>query len=80
MRLALVPLTFREAVRLVADHHRHRLSPSRGLFAIGAATNGEVGGVVIVGRPWVDLHPLQAKLRWEVAAWTADSTKCRAHA
>jgi hypothetical protein len=49
--LVLVPLTLREANAFVAAHHRHH-KPTRGCrFVVGAARDGEVVGVAIVGRP-----------------------------
>lgn len=50
-RLAAVPMTLREARAYVDRVHRHHRAPQGGLFAIGAASDGEVVGVVIVGRP-----------------------------
>lgn len=51
MSLALEPITQREANAFIERHHRHH-PPSRGhLFAIGASMDGEMVGVVVVGRP-----------------------------
>jgi hypothetical protein len=47
----LVPLTQAEAKAFVAQHHRHHRPPVGSLFQIGLSSNGEVCGVVIVGRP-----------------------------
>jgi hypothetical protein len=47
--IATHPLTLREARAYVNEHHRHHRAPQGGLFAIGAARDGEVVGVVIVG-------------------------------
>ncbi len=49
--LDVVPMTLTEAKAFVAAHHRHHPPPQGGLFAIGAAREGSVVGVVIVGRP-----------------------------
>src|SRR5262249_2998877 len=43
--------TLGEAQAFVDSHHRHHHAPQGGLFAIGASSDGEVVGVVIVGRP-----------------------------
>ena len=47
----VVPCTLREACAFVAAKHRHHHPPQGGLFAVGAAVNDVVVGVVIVGRP-----------------------------
>lgn len=49
--LDLTPITLKEARRFVDQHHRHHRAPTGGLFAIGAACDLMVVGVVIVGRP-----------------------------
>ena len=51
MTLELSPLTLTEACRYMRRVHRHHAPPQGGLFAIGAALDGEVVGCVIVGRP-----------------------------
>lgn len=48
---AIVPLTFREARRYVAEHHRHNEPPRGHKFSIGLERDGELVGVVIAGRP-----------------------------
>jgi hypothetical protein len=51
MALALVPITLREANAFVLQHHRHH-KPARGcILVLGAAHEGGVCGVAIVGRP-----------------------------
>jgi hypothetical protein len=51
-RLRLVPLSIKAADREIAEHHRHHKPPGgRAKFALGAARNGVLVGVVIVGRP-----------------------------
>ena len=67
MSLQLVPVTLREAKAFVERHHRHHKAPQGGLFAIGAAKDGEVVGVVIVGRPVA---------RMLDDGWTAEVTRC----
>lgn len=63
MKLALCPVTIREARHFVGEHHRHHQPPQGGLFAVavtaqqmsvsGAArfVKTEIVGVAIVGRP-----------------------------
>lgn len=51
MKLRAVPLELEEANAFVERHHRHH-GPVRGhKFSIGAALDGKIVGVVIVGRP-----------------------------
>jgi hypothetical protein len=64
--LQLVPLTLREAHAFVARVHRHHKPSRGGKFAIGAAVDGEVVAVVVVGRP--KAHHLQD-------GWTAEVTR-----
>lgn len=51
MSLEVVPMTLREARAYVDRIHRHHRAPQGGLFAIGAAEDDEIVGVVIVGMP-----------------------------
>jgi hypothetical protein len=51
MKLALSPVTLREARAFVAAIHRHHRPPQGGLFAIGAEHEGDVVAVAIVGNP-----------------------------
>lgn len=45
------PATIRDAQAFVAAHHRHNKAPRGARFALEAVFDGEVVGVVIVGRP-----------------------------
>jgi hypothetical protein len=63
----LVPISIREAKRYVAHHHRHHRPPQGALFALGAEHDGQLVGVVIVGRPGAE--GLQD-------GWTAEVTRC----
>lgn len=47
----IVPLSFREACRYVAEHHRHNEPPRGHKFSIGLERDGALVGVVIAGRP-----------------------------
>lgn len=67
MGLEIVPVTLSEAKAFVERHHRHHKAPQGGRFAIGAAKDGEVVGVVIVGRPVA---------RMLDDGWTAEVTRC----
>lgn len=51
MTIRLVPVRITEARAFVQAHHRHHDAPLSGLFAVGAAIDGSVAGVAIVGRP-----------------------------
>lgn len=50
-RLSAVPVSFEQAAEFVREHHRHHTPPIGHKFSIGAALDGELVGVVIVGRP-----------------------------
>lgn len=67
MSLQIVPVTLSEAKAFVERHHRHHKAPQGGRFAIGVAKDGEVVGVVIVGRPVA---------RMLDDGWTAEVTRC----
>jgi hypothetical protein len=49
--LVVVPVRLRAARTFVEQHHRHHGAPVGGLFAVGAAADGVLVGVAIVGRP-----------------------------
>jgi hypothetical protein len=51
MRLCATPIELDEANAFVAQHHRHHKPVVGHKFSIGAALNGAIVGVVIVGRP-----------------------------
>jgi hypothetical protein len=50
-RLALCPMTHREALAYVETHHRHSVPPRGMVFAVGAGVGESLEGVAIVGRP-----------------------------
>lgn len=50
-RLALQPLTLREARAFVSAHHRHHRAPQGGLFAVAVSLADDVRGVAIIGKP-----------------------------
>ena len=50
-RLAIVPITLRDARTWVDRVHRHHRAPQGGLFAIAVAKDAAIVGVAIVGRP-----------------------------
>lgn len=66
MKLAVTPITLREARAYVADHHRHHEPPQGGLFAVAASVGEVVVGVAIVGRPVA---------RMADNGWTAEVTR-----
>lgn len=47
----LRPITFRQACAFVNAHHRHHKPPQGHKFSIGVEVDGELRGVIIVGRP-----------------------------
>lgn len=49
--LALQPITYPEACRFIADHHRHHLPPQGWKFGIAVNDGDQVVGVVTIGRP-----------------------------
>jgi hypothetical protein len=49
--LHLVPVSFADARRFVAEHHRHHEPPKGHKFSIGVADGSLLVGVVVVGRP-----------------------------
>lgn len=51
MSLEIVPVSFRDACLFVASHHRHYRAPVGHKFSIGAASEGVLVGVAIIGRP-----------------------------
>ena len=51
MKLALCPVSHKEALAYVAAHHRHSVEPAGMKFALGAGLGESLEGVAIVGRP-----------------------------
>jgi hypothetical protein len=67
MRLALTPITLREANAFVAEHHRHH-GPARGcICCVAVSAAGVVAGVAIIGRPVA---------RGLDDGWTAEVLRC----
>lgn len=50
-KLNLAPIDFDQACEFVSRHHRHHLPPVGHKFSLAAMRDGEIEGVVIVGRP-----------------------------
>lgn len=50
-RLALQPITQREAFAFISAHHRHHEPPRGWLFGVAANDGEKVVGVAVVGRP-----------------------------
>jgi hypothetical protein len=63
----LRPTTLREARKFVREHHRHNSPPQGHKFSIGLTDDGELIGVVIVGRPIA---------RAQDNGYTAEITRC----
>jgi hypothetical protein len=51
MSLEIVPVSFRQAVAFIAEHHRHHKPPRGMKFCVGIAAGDELVGVATVGRP-----------------------------
>jgi len=51
MGLELQPISYREACAFIDEHHSHHLPPQGYKFGIAVNREGEVCGVVTVGRP-----------------------------
>lgn len=51
MTLQLTPITLAEAKAFVGYHHRHNKPPVGHKFSIGVRDEGQLRGVVVVGRP-----------------------------
>lgn len=51
VRLTHARVEFSDAASFVSEHHRHHTPPVGHLFSIGAYRDGQLVGVVIVGRP-----------------------------
>ncbi len=73
MTIELLPITLKEACRFVRRVHRHHRAPQGGLFAIGAAKDGEIVGCVIIGRPLARM--LSDGFTAEVTRLATDGTK-----
>jgi hypothetical protein len=71
--LMLVPVTLEEANAFVDQHHRHHQPVVGHKFSLGVAKDGEVVGIVIVGRP-VARH-LDDGWSLEVTRCCTDGTK-----
>ena len=50
-RLSLETIDFKDAAAFVAQHHRHHTPPVGHKFSLAAVREGQLVGVVIVGRP-----------------------------
>lgn len=78
MALVLQPVTLREACAFIDEHHRHHDPPRGCLFCVGVSEGETVGWTTIgaagggswsrTGRPRIDTHPTQEKIRWEKTA------------
>lgn len=49
--MQIIPIEFSEACAFVARHHRHHRPPQGHKFSLALSIEGEVKGVVIIGRP-----------------------------
>ena len=71
--MELWPITIQTAKAYVADLHRHHKPPLSGLFALAAAKNGQMVGVIIVGRPVA--RPFDNGITAEVTRCCTDGTR-----
>ena len=71
--LQIVPVDFAEANAFVAKHHRHHGPVTGAKFSIAAARDGEIVGVVMVGRPVARM--LDDGCTLEVNRLASDGTK-----
>lgn len=67
MRLELQPITYREAMTFILEHHRHHGTPQGWKFGIALNDGEKVVGVIVVGRPVA---------RYLDDGWTAEVTRC----
>lgn len=72
-RLKLSPVSIRDAREYVRQFHRHHPPPVGGLFALGAALEGEIVAVAIVGRPVARM--LQDGWTCELTRLASDGTR-----
>lgn len=72
-RLVLAPLHLSEAVAYVKAHHRHHGPPVGHKFSLGAEKDGQLVGVVCVGRPVA--RRLDDGRTLEVTRLTTDGTR-----
>lgn len=56
MNLQLCPITFAEACSFVDRYHRHHPAPRGHKFSIAVASDAQIVGVVMVGRPVARLY------------------------
>jgi len=66
-KIILVPIKQKAAKEFVKMHHRHHKPPVGSIFQIGCSINGDLCGVIIVGRPVARLLD---------DGWTAEVTRC----
>lgn len=65
--MTVTPITQREAMAFVAQHHRHHRPPRGSLYQLAVSEGSRVVGVCIVGRPVA---------RMLDDGWTAEVTRC----
>ena len=73
MKLEIVPITQAEAKMYINKHHRHHKPPLGSIFQIACAQDGNICGVVMVGRPVA--RGLQDGFTLEVTRLCTDGTK-----
>jgi hypothetical protein len=73
MRLTVERISLGEANAFVSEHHRHHKPVVGHLFSIGAAADGRIVGVAIVGRPVARMR--DDGITAEVTRLATDGTK-----
>jgi hypothetical protein len=51
MKFEIIPLSLKQAKQFINKHHRHHKAPHRDKYRLGLASNGELIGCIMVGRP-----------------------------
>ena len=72
--LRVIPITLASAKAFIGKEHRHHAPPVGHKFSIGAASNGKLVGVVVVGHP-VARMSARDELCCEVTRLATDGTK-----
>jgi hypothetical protein len=49
--MEIIPITFRQASKYIALHHRHHYPPVGSKFCIAVSCSGTIVGVAVIGRP-----------------------------
>ena len=72
-KLKLIPMNWKTACEFIDSNHRHHKPPQGWKFGIGVEKNGEIVGVITVGRPVT--RALDDGITLEVTRCCTDGTK-----